>query len=347
MAQAFVDQLNQYEQYLRVEKNLSEKTRKAYLYDLNRFAAHLGAASGSEDAGETPKAKARSGAKADAAEGATEGKKRAKSAKAEAEEARERLARLVAAAPPPAKVSADHIREYLNHLQSDRGLRGATLARTIASIRIFFDFLVRRGLIEASPAAQIHNPKLPRKLPVYLVMGELTKLLQAPDRSTPGGVRDFAILVTMAFAGTRLSELTGLNARDVNLEHRSIRVTGKGSKERVIPMNELVRSALEDHLRLRAPDAPPALFLSRFGRRIANRTVEAMVRRHAMKAGVFKDRLSPHKLRHTFATLLHSKDVDILEIQALLGHASITSTQIYTHTSSARLQAAVEKLEGL
>ncbi|MBI1784421.1 tyrosine-type recombinase/integrase [Candidatus Sumerlaeota bacterium] len=297
MALAFHEILAQYEQFLRVEKNLSEKTRRAYLYDLTRF--------------------------------------------------QEFLIHLFGKTPEIARVTPDSIREYLNHLQVERSYRSTTLSRTIASIRIFFEFCVMRGWIGASPAAHLHNPKQPKKLPIYLVQGELTKLLEAPDRNEHGGARDFTIMAVLAFTGTRLSEIVGLNVQDINLEQRSIRVMGKGRKERMIPLNEFVFKAVNEYLDVRGHADSPALFLNRFGDRLSGRSVENIIRKYALMAGVFKDRLSPHKLRHTFATLLHANDVDVLEIQALLGHSSITSTQIYTHTSSSRLRSAVGKLDAV
>lgn len=296
MALAFHDVLSQYEQFLRVEKGLSEKTRRAYLYDLTRF--------------------------------------------------QEFLVQIHGRMPQVAKIGTPAIREYLNYLQLELGYKSTTLARTIASIRKFFEFCVMRGEIESSPAGVIHNPKQPKKLPVYLVQEELARLLSAPDPEEPMGRRDRAILTTLAFTGCRLSEIVGLNVDHLSLEQRSIRVMGKGSKERMIPLNAVVIGAINEWLDVRGVASSPALFLNKFGRRLSGRSIENIVRKYVLQAGVFRDRISPHKLRHTFATLLHSKDVDILEIQALLGHASITSTQIYTHTSSGRLRAAVSKLEG-
>ena len=212
---------------------------------------------------------------------------------------------------------------------------------------MFFEFCVTRQEIELSPAAVIHTPKQPKKLPIYLVKEELTKLLSAPDRSKPSGVRDAAILSSLAFTGCRLSEIVGLNVRDLSLEQRSIRVMGKGSKERMIPLNDVVYQAINEYLNVRENTDSPAFFLNRFGKRLSGRSIENIVRKYVLQAGIFKHRISPHKLRHTFATLLHVNDVDILEIQALLGHASVTSTQIYTHTSSSRLRSAVKKLDAI
>lgn len=297
MALAYAELLSQYEQFLRVEKNLAEKTRKAYLYDLERFQEHL--------------------------------------------------IKLLGRMPPVRDIKPDLIREYLNYLQLERGYKSTTLARTIASIRIFMEFCVMRGELEVSPAMHIHNPKQPKKLPIYLIKEELTRLLNAPDRDTPRGARDYAILCCLAFTGCRLSEIVSINVEDVSLHQRSVRVMGKGRKERMIPLNAIVLDAINDWLDVRGIAEDSALFLNKFRQRLSGRSIENIVRKYVMQAGIFKNKISPHKLRHTFATLLHANDVDILEIQALLGHASVTSTQIYTHTSNSRLRAAVSKLDAV
>jgi site-specific recombinase XerD len=246
--------------------------------------------------------------------------------------------------PPLEAITTDNIRSYLERLQERRHLKSTTLARTISSLRRFFEFCVERKYLQISPAAPIHNPKSPKKLPIFLVAKELKSLLAAPDRSDWRGRRDYAILVVLAFTGMRLKEIIGIDLDDLDLAMRHVRVMGKGSRERLIPLNSVVIGALSDYLRERPATPDPALFLGRGGRRIAPRTIEGIVVKYARQAGIFKKGISPHKLRHTFATLLHMKDVDILEIQALLGHSSITSTQIYTHTHSAKLKSAVEKL---
>lgn len=297
MALAFAELLVEYEKFLRVEKNLAEKTRKAYLYDLERF--------------------------------------------------QEYLIKLMGRMPPVREIKPEAIREYLNYLQIERAYKSTTLARTIASIRIFMEFLVMRGALDVSPAMHIHNPKQPKKLPIYLIREELTRLLSAPNREDRSGARDYAILCCLAFTGCRLSEIVGINVEDVSLPQHSVRVMGKGRKERIIPLNEIVYESINGWLDVRGVYEDGALFLNKFGRRLSGRSVENIVRKYVMQAGIFKNKISPHKLRHTFATLLHANDVDILEIQSLLGHASITSTQIYTHTSNSRLRAAVNKLDAI
>lgn len=261
---------------------------------------------------------------------------------------KEYLIRVMGAEPAVGRVETTHIKDFLGYLQGDRGYKSSTLSRTIASIRVFFEFCVQEAHIEASPATHIHNPKMPRKLPIYLVESELKKLLAAPQHSDVWGCRDFAILVTLGFTGMRRQELVGLNLDSIDFERRTVRVFGKGSKERLIPMNPLVMSALTASLDVRpATGDPKAVFLNRSGRRLTGRSIHGIVKKYVRKAGITKLKISPHKLRHTFATLLHINEVDIIEIQKLLGHASVTSTQIYTHTNTSKLRTAVERLNGV
>ena len=295
MATGFLDTLREFEQFLRVERNLAERTRRAYLYDLTRLQEHLVVLHGRTPALDT--------------------------------------------------IHPEAIREYLNHLQVERGYKSTTLARVISSIRGFFEFAVDRNILKVSPAAQLRTPKQPKKLPIYLVAQEIARLLDSPPDDKPMGRRDRAIMTALTFTGMRLSEVVGVNLKDLDLTNRTVRVMGKGSKERIIPLNAIVCEAINNWLNVRLLTDAPALFVNRFGQRLSGRSVENIVRKWALTAGIFKDGISPHKLRHTFATLLHASEVDLIEIQALMGHASIASTQIYTHTSSSKLRAAVKKLE--
>ncbi len=315
----FSTALYDFDAFLDVERNLSPRTRKAYAYDLERF---MDACIKRHD-GVTPRLD---------------------------------------------EITTDDIKTYLESLRMNRDYKSTTLSRVIASIRVFFEFCVMRKYVEASPATHIHNPKTPKRLPIYLIESELKRLLAAPSAQAasrggderadyePLAARDYAILVTLGFTGVRLRELVGLNLRSVDFESRTIRVLGKGAKERLIPMNDLVVRALEEWLAVRplsltAPDPDrhdaEALFLNRFGRRLSSRGVEKMVSKYVAASGISKDKVSPHKLRHTFATLLHLNGVDILEIQALLGHSTITSTQIYTHVNTSRLKSAVDKIQDI
>lgn len=258
---------------------------------------------------------------------------------------KEFLIRTKGSEPALDKVVTESIKDYLHYLQSTRGYKSTTLSRVIASIRVLFEFGVMNGMLESSPAAFIHNPKLPKKLPIYLIDSELKKLLGAPDENDVMGKRDFAILVTLGFTGMRRQELVGMDLTSIDLERRTIKVMGKGSKERLIPMNEFVFGAINKYLDMRPITGDPeAVFLNRQGGRLTGRSIVNIVRKYVRIAGIGKEKISPHKLRHTFATLLHMNDVDILEIKSLLGHSSITSTQIYTHTNPNKLRSAVDRL---
>lgn len=288
--------MEEFDQYLRVERNLSGSTREAYRFDLEKFNEFLIKAGGITH-------------------------------------------------PTIDKVTTELIKSYLNHLQLNRGYKSTTLSRVIASIRVVFDFCVMRKYLESSPAAYIHNPKLPKKLPIYLIDSELKKLLSAPNPEDYSGRRDFAILVTLGFTGMRRQELVALNLDAIDVERKTIRVMGKGSKERLIPMNDFVFNALNSYLEIRLPTGDAeAVFLNRNGGRLTGRSIVNIVQKYVKKAGIGKEKISPHKLRHTFATLLHMNEVDILEIKSLLGHSSITSTQIYTHTNANKLRSAVDRL---
>lgn len=248
-----------------------------------------------------------------------------------------RLLRLAAIEPA-------HVKDYLAFLQEDYDYKSATLCRVISSLRQFFKFIVENEWLENSPVEHIRNPKNPKKLPVFLIESDLRRLLQAPDPSDTKAVRDYCILVMLGMTGTRLSEIVGLDVRDVDLESLTIKVFGKGRKERYIPLNQLVVNAINAWLDVRPYSDDPALFLNRFKTRLSGRSVETIVKECCLRAGIAREGISPHKLRHTFATLLHFNDVDILEIQRLLGHASIVSTQVYTHTNTRRLRSAVDKI---
>ena len=249
--------------------------------------------------------------------------------------------------PAITDVLPEHLAAYLAHLRDENACKPATTTRVASSLRGFFAFCVDQEHIERSPALELLPGRLPRKLPVYLVEDELRRLFAAPDQSTPGGRRDHAILVTLANTGVRLSELVGLDTIHVDFPRAQLRVFGKGRKERLVPLNRTVSAVLEAYLSDtgRVPaHGERALFLNARGGRLTGRAVQYIVDAAAKAAGLGGRRISPHKLRHSFATLLHRRDVDLVDIQALLGHASLASTQIYTHTDTERLEGALRKL---
>ncbi len=261
---------------------------------------------------------------------------------------KEFLESLMGTEPSSERITTDHLRDWLAYLQSERGLKTPTMQRNISSLRVFFRWAVETGQLTDNPALPLRNPKMPRKLPVYLVQSELSSLLDAEDSKARAPwltVRDRTILVTLAFTGLRRQELVDLDVSGVDFDGSTLRVFGKGRKERLVPMGIPVKEALQEWFSIRPVGAPSeAVFLNNRQQRLTGRHILNIVRGAVQRAGIEKKRISPHKLRHTFATMLHLNDVDILEIKSLLGHASIISTQIYTHTNTGRLRTAVDRL---
>jgi tyrosine recombinase XerC len=228
------------------------------------------------------------------------------------------------------------LRDYLSEL-AGRGIAKASVARKLSAIRSFYRYLVREKIITKNPLEQVSSPKLDKRLPSFLTLEEVERLLDAPDLSTPLGQRDRALLELLYASGLRVSELAGLTPGQVDLESNEIRVLGKGSKERVVLMGEPAAAALKSYLKegrteLLSKKRSQALFLSRYGQRLHERDVQKMLEHHAKKAGIGR-RVHPHMLRHTFATHMLDGGADLRVVQELLGHARLTSTQIYTHVT--------------
>lgn len=242
-------------------------------------------------------------------------------------------------------LTAWQLKEFLATLHEERDLKPASLARIVSSLRMFFDFLQTEGLVEGNPAKGLRTPKKGRKLPVYLPPAEARQILRAVDPEHPDCLRDRTILTVLVMTGLRLSELVGLDRHDADLEGGVLKVLGKGRKERLVPLNRAAASVLEKWLREGPSPAEgcEALFPGRHGGRISPRSVQYLVMKAVKRAGL-DPRVSPHKLRHTFATTLHAEETDLRDIQELLGHTNIASTSIYTHTNVDKVRAAVEKL---
>jgi len=229
------------------------------------------------------------------------------------------------------------LRDYLSQLM-ERGLVKASIARKLSAIRSFYRYLLREKMVSASPVAS--SPKLDRRLPSFLTREEVNRLLEAPDPSTPQGRRDRALLELLYASGLRVSELARLSLEQVNLDTNEIRVWGKGAKERMVLMGQPAAQALADYLsqgrpRLLGERKSDALFLNRYGKRLIERRVQRLLEKYALIAGIGK-RVHPHMLRHTFATHLLDGGADLRVVQELLGHASLASTQIYTHVSQSQ-----------
>jgi integrase/recombinase XerC/integrase/recombinase XerD len=248
-----------------------------------------------------------------------------------------------AAGADPAEVTPRLLRRYAAAL-SERRAAPATVARKLAALRTFFTTLREHGELPANPADLIGAPKRPRKLPRVLTPGEVTALLDRIPASTPLELRDRALFELAYASGLRAEELVTLDVGSVDFDAEEVRVEGKGSKTRVVPVGEAALGALGRYLErargaLAGGDGQPALFLSKSGRRLSTSDVRRRVRVWARHAAV-QGGVHPHALRHSFATHLLDGGADLRAIQEMLGHASVSTTQIYTRVESARLKSA-------
>ncbi len=250
-----------------------------------------------------------------------------------------------------ASVTTYEIYEFMMYAE-DRGNGNCAKSRKLCAIRMFYKYLtVKRGLMENSPAANIESPKQKRQLPKHLSVEESVSLLSAvqEDTDSTSRARDYAILTLFLNCGLRLSELCGIRFSDMDPKLRSMRVVGKGAKERVVYLNDACREALTDYLPLRRaqkakPGETEALFISRQGRQISVKTVQWMVKKYLTAAGLEYKHYSTHKLRHTAATLMYQTGkVDIRVLKDILGHEQLTTTQIYTHVSDKGMEAAMSE----
>ena len=297
--------LTQFLEHLRYERNVSEHTLRNYQSDLEQFVDHLAPAN--------PK----------------NGKRQF-----------------------PNLADIDHItiREWLATLHTAQKKK-SSIARKLAALRTFFQFLVREGLVEQNPAKLVATPRLEKKLPKHLSIEDAIKFIETPDTDTELGKRDRAMLELMYATGVRVAELTKMNIGHIDFRNRLIRVTGKRRKERIVPFGEPALDALKAYLDVRdgflnnAPISerePEALFLNYQGTRITTRSVGRMVDKYIRVCAGNHD-ISPHALRHSFATHLLDSGADLRDIQELLGHARLSSTQIYTHVSMEKLIQVYDK----
>jgi integrase/recombinase XerC len=297
--------LTQFLEHLRYERNLSEHTLRNYASDLEQFFDYL--------APTHPKTGKRT---------------------------------------EPEITAIDHItiREWLATLHSAQKQK-TSIARKLAALRTFFQFLVREGMLEMNPAKLVSTPRLEKKLPVHLSIEEAVKFVETPNLDTGLGKRDRSMLELMYATGVRVAELTKINLGHIDFKNRLIRVTGKRRKERIVPFGEPALEALKNYLAVRegfldaAPVSqrePEALFLNYQGTRITTRSVGRMVEKYIRICAGRYD-ISPHALRHSFATHLLDSGADLRDIQELLGHARLSTTQIYTHVSMEKLIKVYDK----
>lgn len=243
------------------------------------------------------------------------------------------------------KVSLSILYEYLSFLNSVRGNDTSARARKISSLRAFFKYMTDKAdLIKENPTLKLETPKLRKALPSYLTLEESKKLLSAV-KDGEFKERDLCIITLFLNCGMRLSELIGINLKDIKED--TIRILGKGNKERTVYLNKSCQAALNNYLRVRPRDGvldSDALFLSKRKRRISDSMVQTLIKKYIEAAGLDPAKYSPHKLRHTAATLMYTyADVDILVLQEILGHENLNTTKIYTHVDNKEAKEAAKK----
>ena len=235
------------------------------------------------------------------------------------------------------EVDTDGVRTFMAHLR-EKNYCKSTSARKLATLRSFYKFLVRRGYLTENPVAPIRTPKQDKRLPKYLDITEVEKLLSNPDTTTLLGARDRAMLETLYSTGMRVSELVALDIGDIDLQTNSVRIHGKGKKQRVIPIGPGAVQAILHFLDMRRNDSraagfnQDALFINKHGQRLSTRSVRRKLDKYLLEAGLDLS-ISPHTLRHSFATHMLQRGADLRSVQEILGHQSLSTTQIYTHLS--------------
>lgn len=247
---------------------------------------------------------------------------------------------------PLKSTTPSDVREFLLSLHN-QGLSSRSIARSLSSLKSFFKYLVGENLIGENPVETLETPKIWRKLPHTLSLNEVESLLNQPDTETPIGLRDKAMLEVLYATGVRVSELISLELNDLNLEVGFLRSYGKGGKERVIPLGEVAQSYLKDYLEKSRPRLVknknlPALFISRRKGPMTRQAFWKIVKQYVVKANISVP-VSPHTLRHAFATHLLERGADLRSVQQMLGHSDISTTQIYTHVVQERMREVFDK----
>ena len=317
--------IDEFLNYLRFERHFSPHTAKCYSADLRQFCGFLGETKGTTGQPAAP-------AGYDPGSGA-----------------------VPAVAPPPTQVGS---REMLLRVQTEdvqrflvflreREYSKSTMARKLATLRSFYKFCVKRQYAQSNPLATIRTPKQEKRLPKFLSEDEVRKLLETPDITTLLGARDRAMLETMYSTGVRVSELVDLNIADIDFVGEALHVRGKGKKERVTPISPTALAWIRRYMDMRRADPrsvsfdQQALFVNKHGQRLSTRSVRRKLDKYLAICGL-DPAVSPHTLRHSFATHMLNRGADLRSVQELLGHQSLSTTQIYTHVTTDRMKQAYD-----
>ena len=238
------------------------------------------------------------------------------------------------------------IQEYLKSLQT-KGRAVSTISRNIAAIKAFYQYLVKENYLESDPSQSLDTPKVEKKLPKILSVHEVEELLKQPEIKSSGGLRDKAMLELLYATGIRVSELIALNISDINLDMGYVKCYGKGSKNRIVPLGSIAVKAVHDYIikgRMKVVRTydEPALFINHHGGRLTRQGFWKIIKKYAQEAGITKD-ITPHTLRHSFATHLLENGADLRSVQEMLGHADISTTQLYTQIVKNPLKEVYDK----
>lgn len=318
--------INEFLNYLKFERHFSPHTAKCYSADLQQFCGFLTGTSVSASGTTPPGATAASTGVGGPAGTA--------------------VLSNISVVPKLRDVTPEQVKSFLGFLGTQNYSK-STIARKLATLRSFYKFCMRRGYVQAHPLAAIRTPKQEKRLPKYLELDQISRLLSTPDDGTLLGSRDRAILEVLFSTGVRVSELVDLNFEDVDFEGHTIRVRGKGKKQRTAPIGMTAIAALQKYLELRRSDARSAtfdqyaLFVNKHGQRLSTRSVRRKLDKYLAEAGLDPS-ISPHTLRHSFATHMLNNGADLRSVQELLGHQSLSTTQVYTHLTTPRLKAAYD-----
>ncbi len=318
--------ISEFLNYLQYEKRFSEHTAKCYGADLQQLYEYVG---GVEDS---------------SADSFTEGGYGAdpNNAAATATQVKAQLDQKVLT------VDVNTVRGFLNHL-NENNYSKSTIARKLATLRSFYKFCVKRNMISSNPVMSIRTPKQEKRLPKFLEYEEVKRLLETPPKDTWLGARDRAIMETLYSTGMRVSELVSLNIEDIDFLSEMVHIRGKGKKERVAPISASVLQSIQHYLEFRNKRAqsnpnfdPKVLFVNKHGKRLSSRSVRRKMDKYLKMAGLDPS-ISPHTLRHSFATHMLNNGADLRSVQELLGHQSLSTTQIYTHLTTGKLKDVYEQ----
>ncbi len=247
----------------------------------------------------------------------------------------------------PLKADSNHIVSFLSELKKN-GISARSYTRNLVALRMFYKFLLKKGSISAMPTANIDMPKLAKRLPQSLSIEEVERLVEAPEAKKPLGLRDKAMLETLYATGMRVSELVSVKLNDLNLQTGYIVTYGKGSKERIVPIGETAIAYITGYINSARPvllkgRSSEHLFITARGKRLTRQTFWVIIKKYALLAGIPSNKAKPHTIRHSFATHLLERGADLRSIQTMLGHADISTTQIYTHVRAERLKSIHKK----